>query len=87
MIDLGATGNFISESYLGKKGLGIPCYRKKYPISLYLIDGILISSGRVERSTAELSMQFGTTDSTLWHIETIQFNVIPIKYSVILSYT
>ena len=26
MIDSGATGNFISESYLDKKGLGIPCY-------------------------------------------------------------
>ncbi len=56
MIDLGATGNFILESYLGKKGLGIPCYRKKYPISLYLINSILILSGRVEYSTVELSI-------------------------------
>ena len=56
MINLGATGNFILESYLGKKGLGIPCYRKKYPISLYLINGTPILSGRVERSTAELSI-------------------------------
>jgi len=87
MIDSGATGNFISESYLGKKGLGIPYYRKKYPTSLYLIDGTPILSGRVERSTAELSMQFGTTDSTLRHIETIQFDVIPMNYSVILGYT
>ncbi len=56
MIDLGATGNFILESYLGKKGLGIPYYQKKYPILLYLIDSTPISSRRVERSTVELSM-------------------------------
>ena len=56
MIDLGATGNFILENYLRKKGLGIPCYQKKYPILLYLINGILILSRHVERSTAELSM-------------------------------
>ena len=81
MIDSGATGNFISSSFIAQHK--IPTKLKNIPIPLFVIDGTPISSGgKITHSTMVMKVE---TLPPSKHFEPLSFDIISMKHEVILG--
>ena len=80
MIDSGATGNFVSEDLVKRKGF--PRTKKKDPYDLFVVDGSTLpdGGGRVEEETTPLQTRI------YQHQEELQFEIVRIaSYEIILE--
>ena len=80
MVDSGATGNFVHSTFVSRNK--IPLKAKEIPIELFVIDGTPISSGNITHNTTSLEISVQPTSS---HLEHLEFDVIAMKYNVILG--
>ena len=78
MIDSGATGSFIDDSFI--QNHKIPIVKKLIPIELNVIDGRPISSGKITHNTIKLQMYYSN------HCENIILDITSLgKYPIILG--
>ena len=80
MIDLGATGNFVSEDLAKRKEF--PRTKKKDPYDLFVVDGSILPDGgrRVEEETIPLQTRI------YQHQEELQFEIVRIaSHEIILG--
>uniref|UniRef100_A0A8C5MFU9 CCHC-type domain-containing protein n=1 Tax=Leptobrachium leishanense TaxID=445787 RepID=A0A8C5MFU9_9ANUR len=76
LIDSGASQNFIDASLLQQ--LKVPYKKKRYPFSVSLLDGTLISSGLVTRETEIITMNIGAGHCEEIILDIIKTPIFPV---------